>query len=179
MNCPSCGLPTRSDQKFCRSCGAGLQMTTQPLGEHVAVFDRKRTPADVSNSVANKLGDETRRSDRRALWALIMMFIGIAFGAIGKMLIHQDIVTVVGVLLSVAGMFMLAYSSLSPPRPKKYNSIPSARPEVLTQTQPPKSLSQGSNTDYVPSITERTTDLLKTPATATESHKHDDGKLEA
>jgi hypothetical protein len=153
-------------------------MTTQSLSEHAAVFDRKRTPADVGNSVANKLGDEPR-SDRRALWALVMMFIGIAFGAIGKMLIHQDIVTVVGVLLSVAGMFMLAYSSLSPPRPKKYNSIPSAKPEVLTQTQSPKSLSQGSNTDYVPSITERTTDLLKSPATATESHKHDDGKLEA
>jgi hypothetical protein len=165
MNCPSCGLPTLSDQKFCRSCGAGLQMTTQPLVEHVAVFDPSRTPANIGNDVRP-------RPNVLLLWGFIMMFVGVAVGVIGKMLIHQDVVTVVGVLVSLVGMFLVAYPSLPRSRPRKYNSIPSSKPEVLTQTQTPKSLSQGSNTDFVPSITERTTDLLE-PAATTQSQKHD------
>lgn len=169
MNCPSCGLQTLPDQKFCRSCGAGLQMTTQPLVEHVTVFDPRSTPGNVHNNVGN---DEKLRPNGLLLLGMIMMFIGVAVGVTGKMLMHEDIVTFVGVLLSVAGMFLVAYPSLPRSRPKKYNSIPSSIPEVSTQTQTPRSLSQGSNTDYVPSITERTTDLLE-PAATTQSKQHD------
>lgn len=150
-------------------------MTTQPLVKEVTVFDPRRTPTNVANNVDNNVGnDERLRPNVRVLWALIMMFIGVAFGVIGKMIIHEDMVIAVGVLLSVAGMFMLAYSSLSPSRPGNYNPIPASKPEVLTQTQTPKSLSSGSNADYVPSITERTTDLLKNPAATTQSQKHDE-----
>jgi hypothetical protein len=152
-------------------------MTTRPLVKEVTVFDPRRTPTNVANNVANNVdNDKKLRPNVRVLWALIMMFIGVAFGVIGKMIIHEDMVTAVGVLLSVAGMFMLAYSSLSPSRPGNYNSIPGSKPEVLTQTQTqtPKSLSSGSNADYVPSITERTTDLLKNPAATTQSQKHEE-----
>jgi hypothetical protein len=170
MNCPSCGLPTRSDQKFCRSCGAGLQMTTQPLVEQETMFDQRRTPGKIENNAGN---DEKPRPNGLLLWGMILMFIGVAVGVTGKMLMHEDVVTFVGVLLSVAGMFLLAYSSLSPSRPRSYNSIPSSKPKVLKQTQTAGSLSQG-NIDYVPSITERTTNLLKSPAATTPSQKHDE-----
>jgi hypothetical protein len=142
-------------------------MTTQPLVERVDVFDPKGTSANVGN-------DEKLRPNGLLLWGFIMMFIGVAFGVIGKMLIHADSVTVVGVLVSLVGMFLTAYSSLSPPPRKKYNSIPSSKPEVLTQTPTARSLPQGSNTDYVPSITERTTDLLKTPTATTQSQKREE-----
>jgi hypothetical protein len=69
-------------------------------------------------------------------------------------------------------MFMVAYSSLAPSPPKKFKSIPSSKPEVLTQA--PTSLSEGSITDYVPSITERTTELLKNPVATVPSQKHDE-----
>jgi len=139
-------------------------MTTQP----VTAFDPRRTPGNVDSNFGN---DERLRPNGLLLLGFIMMFVGVAVGGAGKMLMHEDIVTFVGVLLSVAGMFLLAYSSLSPSRPRNYNSTPSPKPEVLTQTQTPKSLSQG-NTEYVPSITERTTDLL-TPAIA-QSQKQDE-----
>lgn len=141
-------------------------MTTQPLVEHATVFDPRKTPAIIGNG-------EKRRPNGLVLWGFIMMFIGVAVGLIGKKLIHEDIVTVVGVLISLAGMFLTAYPYLSPPQPKKYDSIPSSKPEVLKRTQATKSLPQGSNTDYVPSITERTTDLLKNQAATTQSQKHD------
>ena len=154
MNCPKCGLPTLSDQKFCRSCGAGLQMITQPLAEPATVPDPVTTPAIIYR-------DERRPPDRLLLWGFIMMFVGAAIGVVGKKLLHEDIVTVVGVLVSLAGMFLSAYPFLSPSPRKRYGSGPSAPPKVLTQSQSTKSLPQDSNTEYVASITDRTTDLLE------------------
>ena len=158
MNCPKCGLPALSDQKFCRSCGAGM-MTTQPLTNQALVSDLETAPAVLSK-------DGTQRASGLVLWGFIIMFIGVAIGVIGKKLMHDEIVTVVGVLVSLAGMFLTAYPYLSPSRRKKYDSEPFSQAEVLTKPQPTKSLPQGSNTEFVPSITERTTNLLKNPPAA-------------
>jgi hypothetical protein len=106
------------------------------------------------------------------------MFIGVAIGIIGKMLMHQEMVTVVGVLVSLVGMFLTAYPYLSPSPRQKYDSIPSSQPEALTQSQPTKYLPQESNIAYVPSITERTTDLLKNSA-PTRTRKNEDGESKA
>ena len=157
MNCPKCGLQTVSDQKFCRSCGASLQMITQPLAEPATASDLEGTQAFIFK-------DEKRRATRLVLWGIIIMFIGAAIGVIGKKLVHDEIVTVVGVLVSLAGMFLSVYPYLSPSPPKKYDSIPSSQPEALTQSRPTKYLPQESNIEYTPSITERTTDLLKNPS---------------
>lgn len=166
MNCPKCGLQTLPDQKFCRSCGAGLQMITQPLAEQATVSDLKGTPAII-------LKDEKQRPNRMVLWGFIMMFVGVAIGIVGKKLMHEDMVTVLGVLVSLAGMFLTAYPYLLTSSPKKYDSSRSSQPGVLTQSQPSKYLADESNTEYVPSITERTTDLLKSSATTTRKEKED------
>jgi hypothetical protein len=168
MNCPKCGLPTSSDQKFCRSCGASLQMITQPLAEHAALSDLERTPAII-------LKDETQRTNSLMLWGFIIMFIGAAIGVIGKMLMHEEMVTVVGVLVSLAGMFLTVYPSLSSSPRRKYDpTIASAQPEALTQSHPTKYLSPESNIEFVSSITERTTDLLKNPAATRPRQKEDE-----
>ena len=89
MNCPTCGLQQAlADQKFCRSCGASLQMITQPLADAPA-SDLERTPAIIFK-------DEKRGTSRLVLWGLIIMFIGAALGITGKMLIHDEIVTFTG-----------------------------------------------------------------------------------
>ena len=168
MTCPTCGLQTLPDQKFCRSCGASLQMTTQPLAE-LAVSDVERT-----SSIGFK--GEGQRGNRLLLWGFIMMFIGAAIGVLGKKLLHQDIVTVVGVLISLVGMFLAVYPYLSPSRPQKYVAGPHSRPDDLTPSQPSKYLPQANNIGYIPSITERTTDLLKNAA-ATKPRPKEDGNL--
>jgi hypothetical protein len=159
MNCPKCGLQALADQKFCRSCGASLQVITQPLADHAPASDLERTPAIIFK-------DEKRGASRLVLWGLIIMFIGVALGITGKMLIHEEIVTFSGALLSLAGMFLVVYPYLSPSPRQKYDSRPSSQTEVLTQSPPIKYLPQTSNTEFVSSITERTTALLEnSPAT--------------
>jgi hypothetical protein len=154
MNCPKCGLQPLADQKFCRSCGASLQIITQPLADSAPAADLERTQAII-------LKDEKRGASRLVLWGLIIMFIGVAIGITGKMLIHEEIVTFTGALLSLAGMFLLVYPYLSPSPRQKYDSSASSQPGVLTQAPPTKYLPQTSNIEFVSSITERTTDLLE------------------
>jgi hypothetical protein len=128
-------------------------MITQPLVERDTVSDPERTRAFI-------LRNEKQQTSRLVLWGFIIMFIGAAIGVMGKKLVHDEIVTVVGVLISLAGMFLTVYPYLSPP--KKHDSNPSSQPEALAQSQPTKYLPQGSDIEYVPSISERTTDLLAT-----------------
>lgn len=166
MNCPGCGLQPLPDQKFCRSCGASLQMTTQPLAEYATVSDLERTPAKTSKG-------EQQRTSGLVPWGFIVMFVGVAIGLIGKKLMHEEIVTVVGVLVSLAGMFLTAYPYISPARSQKYDSSPSSQPASLIQSPPPKYLPQESRLEQVPSITERTTDLLENSAPTRTTKKED------
>jgi len=93
------------------------------------------------------------------LWGFIIMFVGAAVGVVGKRLMHEDIVTVVGVLMSLAGMFLTVCPYLLPRRPKQITN-PRSQTEELPAFQPPKNLPKERDVDYVPSVTERTTNLL-------------------
>ena len=156
MTCPKCGLQALADQKFCRSCGTSLRMTTQPLATLDAISDLESTPAVSSKSKA-------QRSNTFVLWGFAMMFIGVAIGVVGKKLLHEDIVTVVGVLISLLGMFLTVYPFISPTPREQNNSTPSSQPEIPTPSRSKEYLTPGDNIEYVSSITESTTDLLENP----------------
>jgi hypothetical protein len=171
MNCPKCGSQTQPDQKFCRSCGAGLEMLTQRLASSATVSVLEGKPAIF-------LDDERQRAAGWMQWGMIILFMGVAIGVIGKMLMHAEIVTVVGVLVSLAGMFLTAYPFLLPsPRQRHDASLPT-QPEALLQSQPPNYLQQRDNIEFVPSITERTTVLLE-DSTATKPKPQEDTKSQA
>jgi zinc ribbon protein len=152
MMCPKCGLPTLPEQKFCRSCGSNLEITTQPLAEPTTTISQaERTTSPEANERAKKL----------MLWGFILIFVGATIGVVGKKLVHEDIVTVVGVLMSLAGMFLTVYPHLVPARVKHITS-PSPQPNDLPAFAR-KTLPEERELDYIPSITERTTNLLETP----------------
>jgi len=132
-------------------------MTTQPLAELATISDLETAPPARRER-------EAPRVNSFVLWGFIVMLIGVAVGVVGKKLLHADIITVVGVLISLVGMFLSAYPFIAPPRRKKNEASPASQPKVLTPSQPTEYLPPGSNIDYVPSITERTTDLLKESA---------------
>lgn len=158
MTCPKCGLETTADQKFCRSCGTRVQLTTQRLAELQSVTDLESV-----RPIASKGADE--RANQFVFWGFAAMLIGVAIGVVGKKLLYQDIVTVLGVLISLAGIFFVVYPYLTPSRRKEDESSLSSQPEVLTPPKPTQYLPDASSIEYAPSITERTTDLLKNSAT--------------
>ena len=108
--------------------------------------------------------EEDQRANQFVLWGFILMFIGVAIGVVGKKLLYQDIVTVVGVLISLGGMFGTVYPYLAPTRRKVDSNFPS-QPEILTPPKTTEYLPDASSIEYVPSITDRTTKLLKNSAT--------------
>ena len=145
MKCPRCGLPVTTDQKFCRSCGADLQ------GTDVAVAD-------------GNIGVDRERTNHLMLLGFVVMFAGAAVGVVGKMLLHVDAVTVVGVLAALAGLFTVIHPSLNPPRRRRQTSASAIRPEIFLPAEPTRKLTPVNEADFIPSVTEPTTDLLKTPA---------------
>lgn len=157
MNCSKCGSQTLPSQKFCRSCGASLEIITQPLAERGVGSALEERSAAIPK-------DKQPRTSTWMLWAVTIMFIGVAMGIIGKKLMHEEIVTVLGVLISLAGMFLTVYPYLAPSYHHKSESGSSSQSqEIPTPPATPKHLPQESYIEPVPSITERTTDLLKSP----------------
>jgi hypothetical protein len=164
MNCPGCGLQIIAEQKFCRSCGANLQLTTQPL-----------TDVEVSSRNTPTVNSEREKNSPNTLVlrGFILMFIGVALGVIGEKLVHADSVTVIGILLSLLGMFLTAYPYFLPASSKKYGSGSSSEPKGPRASAVPKSLPHDRETEYVPSVTERTTDLLQSSKSTIAKRKED------
>ncbi len=168
MTCPTCGLTALADQKFCRSCGASLQMTTQPLAELA-------TASDLEKTSAVSFASHEQRGNRFVLWGFALMLIGAAIGVVGKKLLHEDIITVVGVLMSLLGMFLTAYPYLKPSNRQNDVYLPSSQPKVPA-SPPAERLRQATHIDYVPSITERTTDLLKSSPAVPPAQKENESR---
>jgi hypothetical protein len=118
--------------------------------------------------------DEKQRQNRLVLRGFIIMFIGAAVGIIGKKLMHEDLVTVLGALVSILGIFLTVYPYLSPSSRRKVDSSSPSQPETLSQSELGNYLPPESRVEYVPSITERTTNLLKNPVVASPKQKEDD-----
>ena len=88
------------------------------------------------------------------------MLLGVVIGVLGKKLVHDDIVTVVGVLISLVGMFLVVYKYLAPKR----NLGTESSSKGLSRSEPARYLPNGSNIEYIPSVTEVQTDLLQNSA---------------
>ena len=136
MNCPNCGSETFANQQYCRSCGADL------------VEDRPRISS----------------GQIRGLLILLLTFGGLMVAISGKML-ELRWLTFTGVFITVGGMFLIAAYSLvrqSLPRKRKRKIV--EEPELALRADTTNKLLPIGENDFVPSVVERTTDLLKIPA---------------
>ncbi len=110
------------------------------------------------------MADEARPANRRMLWGPLLAFVGIAIALVGKMLLHLEILTLVGVLISLAGMFFIAAYPYLLRNPKKRGIDVSSQPQNLAPAETTNKLPPISAIDHFPSVTEGTTELLKDPA---------------
>ncbi len=158
MHCPGCGKQTWREQKFCRVCGINLEAMSKALSA-------QGSTADADDSHANADSHTSRRMSRWMSSGFIIMFVGVFIGIVGKKFVHDDIVSGVGALIAIAGIFLIGFGSLptlargggkSRQSKAARASAAQAKPTVPLPL-PPLELPPES----VSSVTESTTELLE------------------
>lgn len=97
-------------------------------------------------------------------WGLVMAFGGILLAMTGK-LVDLRWLMFAGVFISVGGMFFIpAFTLLRQSRPRKRKATQLQQPDFLTPADTTNKLLPLGDTDFIPSVTEETTNLLKVPA---------------
>ncbi len=154
MFCPNCGSKNSTQQKFCRSCGLSLEKTAQSLVEQI--------PAKIDQSLE-------RRKEKLERFGFIAL-IGVGVVGVGAMsyMIISDMMLVQGKILGglalltiiicgLSAAFFFNYANFLKKTAVKNRLQP---PEEMPEFETPAKLLDDSYLEPIPSVTERTTELL-------------------
>lgn len=158
MYCPNCGNQNSADQKFCRSCGLGLQKIAESLGEQLP------TKRDMS------LQQKKERFEKLGVAALSVFGVGAAipilYGIFYKMMYTQGkviaglgllaLIIVLGCGLLSVILFAKANEVKETPAKRPLPEQPELHPQADTRELPEHSAPETP----VFSVADRTTELL-------------------
>lgn len=156
MYCPNCGTKTSIDQNFCRACGLGL--------EKIALSLTEQLPARVDQSLQARK-DRLEKMGVAALSVFGLGVLSFLLYSIGyKLMMSQG--NIVAVLAIIGFVIMIACGLTSVVLFARAKELG----EQATKRQPQAELSNGttkellseSHFEPVPTVTERTTELLVT-----------------
>ena len=154
MFCPNCGSKNSTQQKFCRSCGLSLEKTVQSLVEQI--------PAKIDQSLKRRK-EKLERFGVIALsgvgvvggGALFYMIIFKMMLADGKILGGLALLTII--ICGLLAVFFFNYANYLKETAVKNRLQP---PEEMPEYETPAKLLNDSYLEPIPSVTERTTELL-------------------
>ena len=154
MFCPNCGSKNSTQQKFCRSCGLSLEKTVQSLVEQI--------PAKIDQSLKRRK-EKLERFGVIALsgvgvvggGALFYMIIFNMMLAQGKILGGLAFLTII--ICGLLAVFFFNYANSLKETAVKNRLQP---PEEMPEYETPAKLLNDSYLEPIPSVTERTTELL-------------------
>ena len=155
MYCPNCGNKTPTDRKFCRACGLGLEKVALSLGEQL--------PARVDETLLAR----KERLEKFGVAALSVFGLGVLsvlLYLLGRKLITEG--NVVEALVMLGLFVMLACGVLSVilfARAKELGEKASKRqlqPSTTEKSSSTRELLPEGRLEPVPTVTERTTELL-------------------
>ena len=156
MYCPNCGIKSSTDQNFCRACGLGL--------EKIALSLTEQLPAKVDRS----LQERKERFEKLGVAALSVFGLGVLsflLYAVGyKLMVSQG--NLLAGLAIIGFIIMIACGLASVVLFAKANEVG----QEATKRKPQQNVTPGSEStkellteghfEPVPTVTERTTDLL-------------------
>jgi hypothetical protein len=160
MHCPNCGTKTSTEHKYCRSCGLSLEKFALLLAEELPAGELGRAEVEELTRLA-------ARERRIVFWltAAAALFIAcvvgaVLYGIIGKIIIEKGhvfggLVFLLVILLPLAfGGLFLYRESLQKKMQKRLE------PALPRGEKTGRLLPDDARFEPVPSVTERTTELL-------------------
>lgn len=154
MYCPNCGKTNSAEQKFCRSCGLSLEKAVQSLAEQLPALELDKN-----------LRARQRRVDRLinivAGSAISVVVVSVLWGIIYEIIIVKgEVIKGLFFLTFIVGMILFALLSIYGESLRKA-AIKRRLPEpTLPKAADTGRLLSESGVEPIPSVTERTTDLL-------------------
>ena len=153
MYCPNCGTKTSIDQNFCRACGLGL--------EKIALSVTEQLPARANQSLQARK-DRLEKMGVAALSVFGLGVLSFLLYSIGyKLMMSQG--NIVGGLAIIGFVIMIACGLTSVilfARAKELGEQTKRQPQPELSNATTKELLSEGHFEPVPTVTERTTELL-------------------
>lgn len=155
MHCPNCGNESSLDQKFCRKCGFAL----------ASVVDLMRpaewSPDAVKLSRAEREALVVRRMFRWITWGIIVLGLGVLMLVVDKSFDVGKAFKFVCTLVMLAGIGIATYGVISTMMKGSAATLKTSEAEKNELRAPTtRELEGGAVPISIPSVTERTTELL-------------------
>lgn len=110
---------------------------------------------------------EKPRGSNPRIWGLLTLmvtFVGLFVAMAGKIL-DMRWLSFTGLFIMICAMFgVAAYALVRETRPRKRGTRQPMKPQAIEQANTTNRLLPIGDNDFIPSVTDRTTDLLETPA---------------
>ena len=160
MHCPSCGIATAADQKFCRRCGLSLETVAQLMTKEMP--DR----IDFGKTFAKDRQSRTECVARLGFWGVNLLAIAgtaifalIAYKIINGLIIEKgEVVVGLTLLLALVGVAMVVTSLGYADAVRKFKSRDI---DEVEKTRPRAVSGRVSDPWQVAGVTEGTTELLE------------------
>jgi zinc-ribbon domain len=152
MHCPNCGQQISPDQKFCRFCGSSLHTVSNVPSKDPAGAGSDNPMAKVTNRIP------VRRMNRALFWGIIALILGVTLLTNTQ---GYQVVNWLGILVFLTGIGAAIHGAFSLNNVKALPSGQASQPKGLNQSEADLYLPPTDFSKSVPTVTERTTELLE------------------